>query len=332
MMQQWKRVAGIVVGALFFCSGCVNVRVRQHMPADIFPEIESGTRVAVSYIPEACTGDITALGNLWRDRIEKKLVVRGMVVKARKDIVSLIDDMETFGKEESDRSAWKKAGADVVVLGNYTIMKNTGTVPRIRVITKAYRVADFTLVSAREFVENLDSSWQRLAADVLGNIHQEKLAQVTSGDTGQRPWLKASLDRHPACYEAGRPVRINIQTDPGRYVYIFNLSADGNVSLLYPNQWLSNRPLPDGKLFFPPVGSGVRALVVFPLEGQDTSRESFKIISSDRKLDFSFLPVPENRIFAGANGKDIDRITRVLHSHKSYSQTTLTYYVGEACR
>lgn len=330
MRKLFSMITFATAAALLF-AGCIGVQ--QGVPDNLFPELKKGTSAAVSYIPEAGTGDITALGNLWRDRIEKILADRGIVVKARKDIVTLIDDMETFGSQDAENRAWKEAGADIVVLGNYSILEGSDGKPRIRMVAKAYRTDGFQLVSGAEFVEPLGPSWQRLASAVLGNIYQEKLEVVSSENSRTaKPKLKASLGKNPACYRAGDAVHIDIQTDPGTYVYIFNLTADNNVTLLYPNRWLPDKPVSSGRMIFPPAKSNVTGLVVYPLEGEQTSRESFKIVSSRQKLDFSFLPVPENQVFAGANKRDIDRITRILKKNVHYNQQVLTYYVGKSCR
>lgn len=334
--QQRSRFRCWIMGVAALCcllSGCVSAY--KGAPDDLFSELAPGVNTAVSYISEAATGDITGLGNLWRDRIEKNLSDRGVVVKARKDMVVLIDDMETFGTTREERTIWEKAGADVVVSGNYTILKpRTADGPhRIRVVAKAYDIQDARLVSAREFVQDLDASWVALAAKIYGNVYQEKLAVVSPDQSrAGRYRLNANLNRSSACYGPGQSATIHVETDPGHHVYIFNLTADGNITLLYPNQWLPDRPIASGRLVFPPAESHVTDLLLYPLADGLTSKETLKIISSPDRLDFSFLPVPENQVFAGANGKDIDRVTRMLQTHGNYSETSLTYYVGEDCQ
>jgi hypothetical protein len=316
-----------------FLSGCVSAQ--KGVSRDLFSELTPGVNAAVSYIPEAATGDITGLGNLWRDRIEKILSDRGVVIRARKDMVALIDDMETFGAGRGEQTLWENADADVVVCGNYTIlMPQAAKDPhKIRVVAKAYDVRDARLISAQEFVENLDASWVALAAKIYGNVHQEKLAVVSPEKSAAGKYrLTAGLNRKNNCYAPGQSAKIHIETEPGHHVYIFNLTADNNISLLYPNRWLPDQPLDTGRLVFPPSGSHVTDLLLYPLADGRTCKESFKIISSPDRLDFSFLPVPENQVFAGANGKDIDRVTRILQTHGDYSETSLTYYVGTDCQ
>jgi len=72
-------------------------------------------------------------------------------------------------------------------------------------------------------------------------------------------------------------------------------------------------------------------LRLFPLEEGKTCRETFKVVASSHKLDFSFLPFPENQIFTGSNGKDIDRMTAVLKQARGYGEKGVVYFVGGTC-
>lgn len=328
-----------------FISGCASLQSRS--TTDFFPEIVSGNVAAVSFISEASTGDITALGNRWRDRIETSLAEKGVIVKARRDITVLIDDIESFGRSGSEKEIWEEAGADIIVCGSYTIFDDTqgsGTMLSsksgghvIKIIVKAYRISDSSLISSREINEKLDPDWAALASKIVGNIHQESLAIVSSNlSKNGLPRLSATLDRNPSCYPAGSNASITISTEPGIYLYIFNLAADQTVTILYPNRFMQNNPLVSGEVIFPPPNADSAnksmELVLYPLEQDKLCRESFKIVTSREKLDFSFLPVPENKIFAGAGGGDIGKMTKVLKANNNFSEVLLTYFVGKGCR
>jgi len=242
-----------IVFSLLLTGGCVSFHKR--MSPDLFPKLQPGVTAAVSYIPERETGDVTALGNLWRDRIEKILAQRGVVVKARRDITALIEDMETFGAGKEEQDVWEAAGADVLVCGNYTLFKaENGKGPgNIRVVAKAYRGS--VLVDAEEFMEPLDPSWTGLAAKIFGNVHQEKFEVVSSGTTSEPVLeLDVTLNRKNNCFAPGEKAKLHVRTRPGTHLYIFNLTADGNVTLIYPNKWMVDRPLAFGDFVFPPPG------------------------------------------------------------------------------
>ena len=292
------------------------------------------TTCAVSYIYEAETGNINELGNYYRDMVEKQFRKKGYQVKARRDIVLLIDDAETFGSKTGEDRIWKDASADIVVCGSYQIIKPEikNRKAKIRVSVKAFSSKGADLVESYTIEETLDKGWQRLAAAIHGNVFKQKFEHVTgTGSSG--PPLKAELDRKPACYNSGDSATISIKSHQGAHIYIFNIAADNTVTLLYPNKLLEDQPLTSDKLKFPPeILSDKLRLVLYPLEKEGTSRESFKIIASDEKMDFSFLPVPFNRVYQGISGTRIKKLDKVLKSYNNFSEKTLTYFVGADCR
>ncbi len=288
---------------------------------------------AVSYIYEAETGNINELGNRYRDRIEKQFKKKGYHVKARKDIVLLIDDIETFGNKTTEDKIWKDASADIVVCGNYHIIKpeSKSQKYKIRVTVKAFSSKGAELVEAYTIEEKLDKGWQRTASTIHGNAFKQNFEQI-AGTGSNRPALKAELDRKPACYRSGDSARILIESQQGIHIYIFNIAADNTVTLLYPNKLIQDQPLTSNKFVFPPqILSDRLNLVLYPLEKSDTSRESFKIIASDKKMDFSFLPVPFNRVYQGAGGIQIIKLKNALKQYNNFSEKTLTYFVGANC-
>ncbi len=72
-------------------------------------------------------------------------------------------------------------------------------------------------------------------------------------------------------------------------------------------------------------------LELYPLAGEELSRESFKVIVRKQRLDFSFLKVAEGRIFAGAEAAELKEVLDLLKNAKGYSETSLNYMVGR-CR
>ncbi len=73
-------------------------------------------------------------------------------------------------------------------------------------------------------------------------------------------------------------------------------------------------------------------LQVFPLPDDNPSREAFKIISSFKPIDFSFLKVPDGRIFAGAAATELKKVLNVLKKAPAFSEVTLPYLVGTGCK
>ena len=180
--------------------------------------------------------------------------------------------------------------------------------------------------------ESLDPEWVRLESRVFGNYYQSRLEGLAPGQQ-KGPVLRVRLNRHTPCYPPGAGASLTVETAPGAHVYILNLQADGTVTLLYPNRLLLDRPLPDGRLTFPPVAMADRmGLELHPLKQGQPCKEAFKIVASQGPLDFSFLPVPENRIYSGARGGEIRRVSRVLEKAGRWNEVILGYWVSEDCR
>lgn len=255
---------------------------------------------AVSYIYEAATGNITELGNRYRDRIERDFKEQGYQVKARRDMVILLEDAESFGSGTEESEIWERAGVDVVVCGSYTVNRGTDSEEKAvaTVNVKAYRKQTADLVEAYKIEETLEPGWVRLAAKVHGNVHKKNFETIVGTGGGSAPDLEAELDRDPACYPPGTAARISVKSEEGAHIYIFNIAADNTVSLLYPNQLMPNQPIASRRFVFPPESlSGLVRLVLYPLRPNESCREAFKVVASGDAMDFSFLPVSMNRIY-----------------------------------
>lgn len=283
--------------------------------------------VAVSWVYDRSTGDITALGNIWRDRLESGLRKAGITVKARKDLGFLIDDISTFDPSGSESEIWEVSGADVIIVGDYSINNSNG---RIALRIKALR-KNTSIAGTLSWSENLPHNWPRLAARIKGNVYHKEISSITASADDQ-PTLTASLNRTPACYPSGSKASIQISTDPGVHIYILNLAADNTVSLLYPNSRMGDQPLPTGRFLFPPRAlARDLQLLLYPLKAGLTSQESFKIVASRKPLDFSFLPVPDNEIFSGIRGGDRKKVLDMLKRSRHWNEINLNYWIGPDC-
>jgi len=145
------------------------------------------------------------------------------------------------------------------------------------------------------------------------------------------PNLMAQLDRDPPCYKAGSRAKITVNSEAGSYIYILNVAADRTVTMIYPNSYMPEKALVSNHFSFPPKALDNLVLELYPLVGEELSRESFKVIASKKRLDFSFLKVAEGRIFAGAEASELKEVLDLLKNAKGYSETSLNYMVGR-CR
>jgi len=329
----WAVVLGICL--LMGLSGCMKQKNTTDGNFDIaeldqiVSKILPGESVAVSWICEAGTDNITALGNLWRDRVEKAFSDRGISVKGRRDLCLVLEDMASFGSGGDEETILKNAGAAIVVIGKHRVIEEINQPPQIKLIVKALRGETAQLVGTAEWTAPLASDWRKLASQCQGNAYQKKIDTITApeSETG-KPFLTAWLDRPGAVYAEGETGEIHIESEPGVYLYLLNLTADGIVALLYPNRLCPAKVL-SGKIFvFPPPDCRENIELEFhPLEPGGVNRESVKVVASRTPLDFSFLPEPINQPVPIAQGGDIKKVYDVLDQAKSWNEVLLEYTV-----
>lgn len=295
-------------------------------------KLNRNEKVAVSWMYDATNGNITELGNQWRDRIEKALTERGVQVTSRQEIPFLIDESESFGDDKSIEEILENAKADVVIGGKYVVAYKGGGAdkfPEIRLTIKPVRKG--SVIKAIEWREELEPVWERLAATVHGNAYQLGLKEYKHLGS-DNPQLSARLDRNPPCYPPDMPATLYVKTEAGVYLYLLGMAADHTVTLLYPNKILPEQTLVSAKFIFPPPSLRDKLqLVFFPLKEDELCQESIKIVASRNPLDFSFLPIPENRIYKGAKGGEINRMLEVLERSKSWEAVDVPYTVGLLC-
>lgn len=288
-------------------------------------------RVGVFWVYDGVSGHVTALGDLWQDRIEGALLRAKVKVVARHDLKAVYEEIGTFGRQNDDFEALlARAGADVVLSARYYISDD-----RMELHLKTTRKKNNDLLGSTVWRQPLEAGWARQAAVVRRNLFQKDVETFKPMLDVPGPWLKAWLDRNPACYREGDRARVVVKTEEGMHVYLLSLAADASVMLLYPNRLLPDKVLATGVLEFPPPlmeVSGDLVLVLYPLEEGRTSRESIKVVVSRNPLDFSFLPIPIGEVFMGARGGKIKQVLQVLRDARDWSEVKLNYWVGSGCK
>jgi hypothetical protein len=136
---------------------------------------------------DAGNGDLSALGDLWRGRVEQGLASRGVALVMRQDMVAVIDDLHAFAAPGAEDALWRRAGAGVVVTGRYFLQPQRR---RAELHVKAVRSADGMLLGAVRHQADLPANWLPLAAQVRGNARHPHHERVTGA-----PALAAHLDR-----------------------------------------------------------------------------------------------------------------------------------------
>lgn len=302
-----------------------------HYFAEVVPILDKGQSVAVTRFFDEHTGNITALGESWRDQVEIVLKERGLDIKARKDLGMIVDEMVTFGRWADGQTGYEESGADFVVGGSYAVLDD-GSVPTARLTIKAFHVADGSLAMARSGEVVLPSDWKLLAAETMGNAYHHQLDQMESKTDVQGLSVQAELDRENACYPSGAPARITVHTEPDNYIYILHLLADHKVDLVYPNEHLPDQPHPTGHLEFPP--QGLQHLVPFtvhPVDERRTCEQGIKVVASRTPIDLSYLASDGIRPHKTASHAQLKSIAASVREQPEWEETSLDYWVGPDC-
>jgi hypothetical protein len=295
--------------------------------------------VAIAAFSDGNTGDVTALGDYFRDRIEEAVVKSGFTGIPRRDVPVLLDESSVSVKIFNE--------ADLVITGRYYIQGDERN-QTVELQLRALDTKTGKLAGAYGHKVDLPENWRETASIVRSNIHLLSIESLTS-NSAAAPKLSARLDRAsaltqgvappltqgvaPPCYPSGAEAKIIVETEPKLHLYILGIAADNTVTIFYPNKYMTDKPLNAEKFVFPPPEhKGAVSLHFYPIEKDKQARESIKVVVSRTPLDFSFLPVPENEIFTGAKGGDLKRVLDVLRAAKDLSETTLRYSVGPGCR
>lgn len=296
--------------------------------------VKPGQSIAVSAFYDGDSGDFTALGDQWRDRAESALAAAGGRVMALRDMGLILDALEVCDPDFDEGEIWRQSGSDYLLAARYYLYENQGSPPAdyLELKINLLKTADRTLAGSINWRCRLEPGWQGRAARVRGNIHHKWIEAIGPNEKKRPgPPLKAELDRNPPCYPTGAEVKLKISTGAGAYLYILNIAADNTVTLNCPNRYLPEKALPSGDFIFPPADLANLKLLVYPLPGKVSGREAFKVIASEKPLDFSFLKVPEGRIFAGAEAGELKKVLKVLSAAEGWSEVTLPYRVGLGC-
>lgn len=333
--MKWIFVAASV---FFLAAGCAAVSKGERAAQDsaseglsdavgeMVKELSRGDKVAVSQIYDGSSGDFTALGDRLRDRIETSLIERGFSVVPRRDLAVLMDERELGGEEAPEV---KELKAKAVISGRYYISQERKAHAELHL--RALSVAENKIIGGGQIKEPLPQDWLSLVAQARGNIFAKKIEGVSPFEA-KGPALTARLDRKEPCYPAGASVRIHVKSEQGVHLYILNLAADGTVTMLYPNRMAPDAPLSTAEFEFPPPAMAkTLGLAVYPIKSDENSQEAFKVIASRKALDFRFLPIPENEIYAGAKGEKLAKVLDVLRKAQEWSEVNLGYWVGPGC-
>lgn len=102
--------------------------------------------------------------------------------------------------------------------------------------------------------------------------------------------LTVRLELNQRVFRAGENLTMNIAVSQPAYLTVFNLAADDQVHVIYPNRFQPVLQVSaPGSLRLPPADAPFK-LRPRPLDGHGSDVEAIKVIASERPLDLSSLP------------------------------------------
>jgi hypothetical protein len=108
--------------------------------------------------------------------------------------------------------------------------------------------------------------------------------EPVTGDRDLAYWVEAKLENN--MLNSGDRLVIKIKPSKNSYIYIFNLMADNNATLMYPNKYMEDNYVESNDLLILPNPKIEQYISFFVngIEGQKITSESIYIICSKQKI------------------------------------------------
>jgi len=110
---------------------------------------------------------------------------------------------------------------------------------------------------------------------------------VKAAEAGD-PYFKVKAELNRPVFMAGDEARITAGCTRDCYLTIVNISADNNISILYPNKIEPAGRMKGGATYTFPSVPGL-ALEMYPLQGHKRDAEAFYIIATKEKFDLQSM-------------------------------------------
>ncbi|MBF0226972.1 MAG: hypothetical protein HQK76_16125 [Desulfobacterales bacterium] len=317
---------------LLFIIGSCQTNIKKEI-SDLATSIPAGKRISVPNSYDSNTGEVNGLGCYLRDKIESSIDTEKYHLVPREDLVIFFDekefDMHNKVNVDSQKNT-EKIDSDIAIASRYYFIKNEENIVELEIRVLDLKSERRKILNSRSCIVSIPDNYQDMICQKKGNIYKSGLENIST-NSRNKPKLSGNLNKN--CYEDYEQMSVNIKTEKGVYLYIFNLAADHTVTILYPNVYMPSEPLSIEKFEFPPKKNpNIKYISVSSLPDEDSSKESIKIVASKIKMDFSFLPVPINSYYAGAKGGDIKKMLDVLKTNQEWSEIDIPYIVGKDCK
>lgn len=126
------------------------------------------SKIAVLQLYEGSTGNITALGELWRDRLQFELKSNHYKIAPRKNLSALIEEIETFGDIGALDQMTTNTNAQQIILGDYYIFEEHDN-DRIELYLSLFDSKNQKLIEMKKFKLPLPGNWKVLNNNIRGN-------------------------------------------------------------------------------------------------------------------------------------------------------------------
>lgn len=276
-------------------------------------------RVAISYIYDAITLNITKYGNLIRDTLTNELVNQSVKVVPRKDLIILLEDINAMNGD-----ILKTLSSDILIIGCYYLKPSKKRI-EIDIVLKSININTGEIIASYIYSSYVSSKYLPLLTDVVGNIRENKLEKLNKKSI----YLNVSINK--VCYKPNDKVFFEISTIPGIYLYIFNIAADGSIARIFPNDYFKQNKIVSEKFIFPPKELDDMTITMQSFPDIDPAYESFRIIASKVPLHTEEFEVPENKIIIGGKAQKLEDLLKVIGNKEDIVVKDIPYLVGNMC-
>lgn len=165
------------------------------------------------------------------------------------------------------------------------------------IVTNARLAVDFIKTYSRGFIVNEEVEWLPLGqyqkdsrTPPIPEYRVNITADIYRPEKRIEP-LGLSAKLNSLNFRSGESAVFTIRTEGKARIAIFNITADDRVVMIFPNRYVRDNIISDGRtLTFPPENSGID-LLVETIEGHERDAEAFFVVAMDErhKRDFSSL-------------------------------------------
>ncbi|MBT7411004.1 MAG: hypothetical protein HN826_15000 [Methylococcales bacterium] len=166
----------VIFFILIFSTGLTTAHANtfnQSIEQKFIKNLKTNSRIAVLQLYDGKTGNHTALGDQWRDRLENILNKNSFQVIPRNDLKALMDDVSSFAKDQTLDDISDQLQSETIITGRYYIKAKT---QKMELHLKALDTIKTSMLSTLNITLSLPDNWQSLNKQIRGNRYNNQNA------------------------------------------------------------------------------------------------------------------------------------------------------------